>query len=114
MPTAAAVVIMPAVFAAGDQFQVAGSGFAPGEAVEIAILNATPEKNIYFGGGFRASDTGAFFAPVLPRDDYAAVVDKGGSALMLPRLSPGVYTLTVKGLNGSMATAPLVIIEKAK
>lgn len=97
------IVVTPMEGIPQTPIKVTGSGFAPGEIVQVALL--TKEAELVLGGmggapgGFvKANETGAFqISTWIPHDGVA---------------KPGVYTMKATGDKGSAATAPLVVIEK--
>ncbi len=79
----------------GETAMVAGAGFAPGEAVTLAVVAvASGSDRILVGSN--ANETGAFMVEA-PNP-----------------LDIGVYTLRAVGSRGSSATVPLVIVESKK
>ena len=92
---------MPARVEVGGTLQIAGAGFQPDEVVLFEIVTGTG-PNIVLEGGF-ANSAGAFLA------DTKAATRTGG----LPdNLGVGIYTIQALTLNGHVASAPLVVVEK--
>jgi hypothetical protein len=79
--------------AVGDNIQIWGAGFAPGEAVTlVAVAGSAGADTILVGANANAS--GAF------------AVDASNP------LDIGIYTLRAIGNMGSEGTAPLVIVQE--
>ena len=92
---------MPARVEVGGTLQIAGAGFQPDEVVLFEIVTGTG-PNIVLEGGF-ANSAGAILA------DTKAATRTGG----LPdNLGVGIYTIQALTLNGHVASAPLVVVEK--
>ena len=77
----------------GNNIQVWGAGFMPGEAVTMIAVGAAEGANDRILVGATANDSGSF------------MVDSPNP------LGAGVYTLRAVGNRGSMSTAPLVVVE---
>lgn len=99
---AAGVMLDKTVFVLGEDetFTLTGFGFMPNEVV-IGKLQTSQDNLILVGA--TANAYGAF--QVNPKDlDLTS----------LGALSAGVFTLTVTGTDGSMASAPMMFVESAK
>ena len=84
------------VAAAGDPFVVTGSGFIPGEPIELA-LEISPDSHAHVEGGeVQANAAGAFRVGL---DELGA-----GDA-------SGVITLLAEGADGSLASAPVRVVS---
>ena len=77
----------------GNQIQVWGAGFMPGEAVTMIAVGAAEGANDRILVGATANTSGSF------------MVDSPNP------LGAGIYTLRAVGNRGSMSTAPLVVVE---
>ena len=78
----------------GNQIQVWGAGFMPGEAVTMIAVGAAEGANDRILVGATANASGSF------------TVDSPNP------LDAGIYTLRAVGNRGSMSTAPLVVLEE--
>ena len=93
------ILAIPLITPQGGELQVAGAGFAPGEAVLFEIFIAEDDFPVTLQGG-EANDAGAFIAD--------ATVLRGG----LPEfLEPGIYTINALTINGIVATTPLIVCK---
>ncbi|MFC2019876.1 hypothetical protein ACFLU4_08045 [Chloroflexota bacterium] len=81
--------------------KVAGSGFIPGELVEIYLWKAVPVVE----GGEKVN---AAFDTSIPVNEQGAFVANASFSL-LASLEEGTYTLIAEGTEGSMTTYPLVV-----
>ena len=77
----------------GNEIQVWGAGFMPGEAVTMIAVGAAEGANDRILAGATANASGSF------------MVDSPNP------LGAGIYTLRAVGNRGSMSTAPLVVVE---
>lgn len=78
----------------GNEIQVWGAGFMPGEAVTMIAVGAAEGANDRILAGATANSSGSF------------MVDSPNP------LGAGIYTLRAVGNRGSMSTAPLVVVEE--
>jgi len=96
---AANLVVTPSSGLPKDRITILGSGFIPGEVIEvIMVVDGVPTD---LGGKpmvKKANDMGAFL-----------------TASNIPWLAaPGVYTIKAEGDKGTVAVAPLEVKEKPK
>ncbi len=77
----------------GENIVVWGSGFAPNEVVSLTAVGAAGSGNNRILDNATANGSGAFAVEATNP------------------LSVGVYTLSAVGVDGSMATAPLIVLE---
>jgi hypothetical protein len=96
---AASLVVNPSSGLPQDKIAILGSGFSPGEVVEIImVVDGVPTD---LGGKpmvKKANELGAFhFISNIPR-----------------LAQPGVYSITAEGDKGTVAAAPLAVEEKPK
>jgi len=98
------VVSKASIGTADDSFTVWGSGFIPGEPV-VLLLQVDQNLQIILGGSrgpqITANGAGAFSM------SFDAL---GGSSASLER-APGFRTLAANGVNGSRASAPVLIVD---
>ena len=93
---------LPTLVEVGGKLQIAGAGFAPGETVLFEIVVGGAVDFLILQGG-TANDAGAFMA------DTTRATATGG----LPGfLGPGIYTIRASTIDGHVASAPLVVVEK--
>ena len=101
----AAITVSPSVIEPGKtiEFEVIGSGFVPGEMVDIGLAGAggtlgelKKAENVWFGISIEANERGAFSAKVKIAGKYYFKAE-------------GVSTLIASGDRGSVATYPLVV-----
>ncbi len=92
----AALAVSQGVITLDQSFAVWGSGFRVGEPVTVfLIVDGGNQANI---GGATANESGAF---------VASIASIGGSS------SPGVRTVLAQGSDGSIASAPIMVVEVA-
>ena len=92
---------IPTQVQAGGTLQVAGAGFQPDEVVLFEVVTGSG-PNVVLEGGF-ANSAGAFLADTRAATATGALPDS---------LTPGIYTIQALTLNGQVASAPLVVVDK--
>ena len=92
---------LPTIVQVGGTLKVAGAGFQPDEVVLFEIVTGAG-PNIVLEGGF-AESSGAFLVDTKTATRTGALPES---------LGPGVYTIQALTLNGHVASAPLVVVEK--
>jgi hypothetical protein len=80
--------------------EVVGAGYAPNESVKFLVITGVGEGNI--AGDPKRSSVGGGQA-----NDKGVVL-----ATLVVRLAPGAYTLEGIGINGSVASAALIVVEE--
>ncbi len=85
------------VAGSGDPFSIAGSGFIPGEPVELSLM-IDPNNSVMLGDEVQANASGAF---------SVAVADAGASD------ASGYLSVMAMGADGSLASAPVRIVSSA-
>jgi hypothetical protein len=96
-PEAALIVIV----ANKKDVAVAGSGFRPKESIKLVIIGKQgADWGIGPPGGFKANESGAFEVKLTKKQI------KGLPAVLIKGVT--VYTIKANGLEGSVATAPLI------
>ena len=84
------------IAAMGDSFMVTGSGFIPGEPIELA-LDISPDMHVHLEGGeVQANAAGAFSVSI------AEIGETDAS---------GYITLIAEGADGSLASTPVRIVS---
>jgi len=107
-PGASVVLSTNAVDIGGD-FTVWGAGFGPDEVLlitAIALQSDLKSTQPLTLGGIAATAGGAFSMDV--------AVPTGGWGIDFNPMPPGVYTVEVTGGFGTIATAPLVVLDVPK
>jgi hypothetical protein len=96
---AASLVVTPNSGLPGDKITILGSGFIPGETIEVIIVvDGVPTELGDKPMVKKANEMGAF-----------------KTSSNIPRLAtPGVYTIKATGDKGTIAVAPLDVAEKPK
>ena len=89
------VLSKSAVAGSGDPFSIAGSGFIPGEFVELSLM-MDPDNSVMLGDEVQANAAGAF---------SVAIADAGASD------ASGYLTVMATGDVGSLASAPVRIVS---
>ncbi len=95
-PQASVSLSKSSIAAVGDPFVVTGSGFIPGEPIELA-LDISPGNHVHLEGGeVTANASGAF---------RVGIAEIGASD------ASGVLTLLAEGADGSLASTPVRIVS---
>jgi hypothetical protein len=96
---AASLVVTPNSGLPGDKITILGSGFIPGETIEVIIVvDGVPTELGDKPMVKKANEMGAF-----------------KTSSNIPRLAtPGVYTIKATGDKGTISVAPLDVAEKPK
>ena len=95
-PQAAVSLSKSSIAAVGDPFIVTGSGFIPGEPIELA-LDVSPGNHVHLEGGeVTANASGAF---------RVGIAEIGATD------ASGVLTFLAEGADGSLASTPVRIIS---
>ncbi len=96
---AANLVVTPSSGLPQDKITILGSGFIPGEVIEvIMVVDGVPTELGEKPMVKKANEMGAFL-----------------TVSNVPRMAaPGVYTLKAEGDKGTVAVAPLEVKEKPK
>ena len=95
-PQASISVSKTSIAAVGDSFSVVGSGFIPGEPVELA-LDISPDHHVHLEGGeVQANASGAFSVSIAEIGETDAA---------------GYLTLLAEGEDGSLASTPIRIVS---
>ena len=96
---AANLVVTPSSGLPNDKITILGSGFIPGEVIEVIIVvDEVPTELGEKPMVKKANEMGAF-----------------GTDSNIPRLAtPGVYAIKAEGDKGTVAAAPLEVKEKPK
>ena len=98
LPGEASLIVTPNAVEPGGNIELLGAGFMPEETLTIELVGALQGNNVTLATGVIANSYGAFTF----------------SAPISSNCSIGVFTLRVSGLQGSLATVPLVIIAESK
>lgn len=96
-PQALIVLSKSVVAGSGDPFAVSGSGFIPGEPVQLSLM-IDPNDSVMLGDEVQANASGAF---------SVAVADAGASD------ASGYLSVMAEGADGSLASAPVRIVSSA-
>ena len=100
-PGVVEIVPIPMYVPEETTLQVAGSGFIPGDTVLFEIVLSVDSPNLILQGG-DANDAGAFLADTT----------KGLLGGVLPAaLSPGLYSILARTVDGIVATSPLIVCK---
>ena len=94
-PQALIVLSKSDVAGSGDPFAISGSGFIPGEPVQLSIV-VDPNNSVTLGDEIQANASGAF---------SVAIADAGASG------ASGYLTVLAEGEDGSLASAPVRIVS---
>ena len=103
---AATLIITPLSGAPKAKITIIGSGFVPGEEVEIighwfGIDQVIGTKDLYLSGE----------EPILTANEEGAFI---ATSVIPAEIKLGVYTVKAVGKNGSLATSPLVAAKAEK
>ena len=100
-PGVVEIVPIPMFAPEGTALQVAGAGFTPGDTVLFEIVLNVDSPNLILQGG-DSNDAGAFLADTT----------RGLAGGVLPAaLSPGLYTVLARTVDGIVATSPLIVCK---
>ncbi len=94
-PQALIVLSKSVVAGSGDPFSIAGSGFIPGEPVNLSLM-IDPNNSVMLGDEVQANASGAF---------SVAIADAGASD------ASGYLSVMAEGDDGSLASAPVRIVS---
>jgi len=96
-PPSTATSLVAGTVASGSTLTVYGAGYDPNESISFMVITGT---------------SGSSNLPARTALLGAKATATGSLAKDLPiALAPGVYTLEGQGANGSLATAPLIVVE---
>ena len=106
----ATIIMVPQSGPPKTTVQLYGSGFQPGEEINVEVVNAVMPigvLNLHVGpepAMVVADESGAWTSKDWSR----------GSTGIRPEITPGIYTLRATGNQGSVATTPYIVEEKKK
>ena len=94
----------------GETFTFSGTGFTPGETIQITISNENTAASGGAGAGRVGTSVGAVIRPAVVTTVSSVADSSGKFSIPITLNEAGVYTLTAKGLTSGKTQSAVVTV----